>query len=139
MSTTNFSDLALGAQFAQAAKRFGGRRVWIRPVQLVVIDVVGSESGQARVQTCSDSRRIAATLSLFQASGMAPLTGHYHLVTAAFDRLAQVLLGQAIAVTLGGVEIVDACIDRCVNDSLRPLDVESHTEVVATQPNNRNL
>ena len=139
MGAADLADLAFGSKFAQTTKRLGRGRLGIRSMQLVVIDVVGSQAGQAGVEPSPDLRGIAAPFPLGQADGVAPFAGHEDLVTAALDRLPQIFLGQTCAVTLCGIEVVDAGIDRCVNNLLRPFGIEPHTEVVTAQSDDRNL
>ena len=139
MGAADLADLALVAQFGQTSERLLGRRVRIGTVELEVVDVVGAQARQARLEATTDLRRVAAALAVGEAHRVSPLGGDHRLGPPARQRLAEELLGPAAPVALGGVEVGDSGVECRVDHRLRPVRVESHPEVVAAEAHDRHL
>src|SRR5204862_7670413 len=69
----------------------------------------------------------------------AELGGYVGLAAAGGERLADVLLALAEAVHVGRVEEVDAVVERGVHDGCRACRVQASPEVVAADPDNRDV
>ncbi len=133
----DLAHLAFGNEFGQGTHRLGHRRSTVGSVVLVVIDVVGAESGETGVDCGADRRCRPGGWVVVRRRQHAPLGCDQYLIATATDRCAEILLGGAGSVALGRVEIVDAGIDRCIDDELRLGGVDTHPEVVAAEPDNR--
>src|SRR5581483_2594446 len=69
----------------------------------------------------------------------APLRGDDDRVATARDRSTEHLLGLAAAVRLGGVEVVDARLDRRVDHRCGSPGIDAHPEVVAPEADDGHL
>ena len=69
----DLANLALVTEFGQAAQRLGDRGVGVGTMELEVIDVVGVEPGEARLETLPDLGRIAAPFAVGERGGVPPL------------------------------------------------------------------
>src|ERR1700722_17446617 len=106
----NVADLALGDQFAQRARRLGGRHGRVGPMHLVQVDVVHAQHGQAGVDSSAQPFRTCVAnkdgISLAQ-----PTFGCDHDFVAVADaldaeRLAEDMLRRPETVGLRRVEEV---------------------------------
>ena len=88
-------------------------------------------------QCAVDVRLAAAVLALGRAHP--DLGGDHRLVAPAAERPTEELLGLALAVDVGGVEVVDAGVERGVDHVLRRGLVDPHPEVVAAEAGDRHL
>ena len=136
-------DLALGHQFVQRCDRFLDRGHRVRGVQLVQVDVVGTQPAQRLGHRAPD-----VGASALRADGrpvphvgvlVAELGGQHDLVAARAEDLAErPLRTSAAAISVRGVEQRDAGIDGRVHHLARPVHVEPAAEVVAAQPDHRH-
>ncbi len=78
-------------------------------------------------------------LALGEPLGVTPLGGDQHIRATTGERRAEELLRLPASVALGGVEVVDPGVDRGVDDRTRPLGVDHHPEVVATEPDDGDV
>src|SRR5690606_12550341 len=108
-------------------------------VNLVQVDVVGVQPAQAGLDAVHDALAGRPPLVGPVAHGVAHLGGHDDLVAAAFDGPADGLLGPAAGVRVGGVDEVDAQVQRPVNDALDAGRVHLAAELVRADTDNRNL
>src|SRR4029077_20148950 len=119
--------------------RFLERRRWIEAVDLVQVDVIELQALQARLQSGDDvaARRAA---HIRARAGRVEDLGRDDDVLARYlqvaERLAGDLFGAAVGVDVGGVDEVDAGIERAADDALRFLllklaDLRLYAAVVA--------
>ena len=95
--------------------------------------MVGLQPPQRRLGGLNDVRRRAAHRAVAHLA--AELGGQHHAVAAALQQLAQQpLAAAAVAVDVGGVEEVDAGVERGVDDPAGGGQVETAAEVVAAEP-----
>ena len=139
MGAADLADLALVAKFGQTPERLLGRGVRIGTVELEVVDVVGAQAVQARLESTTDLHRVAAPLAVIEADRVSPLGRDHRLGTTSGQRLAEILLRPAAPVALGGVEVRDPRVECRVDHCLCPGRVESHPEVVAAETDGRDL
>ncbi len=106
----------LRAQIGEHRERLFDFDRRIGPVDLVQVDVVGAEAAQALLDFVADP---AAGVAL-PVHAFAHLAVHFgrehHVVAAALQRLADDLLRLALRVHVGGVDEVDAVVERVMND-----------------------
>ncbi len=86
-------------------------------MDLVEIDVIGLEAAERALDGLDDPAPRIALLVRILAHGAMHLGGEHDLVATAFQRLADDLLRLALAVSIGGVDEIDADIQRLVNDA----------------------
>src|SRR5262245_43025822 len=91
-------------------------------MQLIEIDVVGAESCEAVV---------ARAAHVFGTRTLALLVDR--LLPSSLERTAEKLFAPGRAVDVGGVEEVDARVERRAHHTLRGGFVDAHAEVVATE------
>ncbi len=77
-------------------------------MQLVVIDVVGTEAAEAGLERSPNALGRGVALAFGKVRRVSPFGGDQHRVTPAGERSAQEGLRLTAAVRLGGVEVVDA-------------------------------
>ena len=136
-------DLALGHQLVQRRERLGHRRHRIRGVQLVQVDVVGTQPPQRFRDGPPDvgsaalgpgGRAVTHVRAL-----VAELRGQHDLIPAAAEDLAErALRAAAPAICVRGVEQGDTSVDGRVHHRARPVHVEAGAEVVAAEPQHRH-
>jgi hypothetical protein len=85
------------------------------------------------------SVRETPSFTVAQAGGVTPLAGDQHVGPASTQGLAEILLGHTPAAALGGVEVVDAGVDRSIDHLFGLLGVDPHPEVVTAQSDDGNL
>jgi len=105
-------------------------------VQLVEVDPVGPKPAQRRRDRAADERRRAATAGIHRP---AELRREDDLVAPPLDRAADELLAPAVAVDVRGVEEGHALLERGVDHRARGVLVDPTSEVVATEPDDRDL
>src|SRR5467141_2200535 len=109
-------------------------------MQLVKVDPIGVEPLQARLHSARDVRaRRAFELALIiyrQAE-----FGREHGLFALWSKNSPELLLRAapVAVAVGGVDQVDAKIDRLMHDPAGRREIDAAAEVVATEPDDGNF
>src|SRR5712691_12554260 len=108
------ADLSLPEQRVHRLGGFFDRHQWVGPVNLIDIDVVGSKPAQGIIDLLHDAgaagvAKYSSTLPL-----EADLGGNKHARAQArlSDRLADDLLGAAESIDRGGVDDVDAVVQR---------------------------
>ena len=84
----------------------------VEAVDLVEVDPVGAEAAQAGFALLDDPAARVAELVRAVAHRAVHLGREHDLVAAAFERLADDLLGLAARVDVGGVDEVDAGVER---------------------------
>jgi hypothetical protein len=72
VGATDLADLALVAQLGQAPERLGDRRGRVGTMELVVVDVVGAQPAEARVEATADLGRVPAALTVGEARTCGP-------------------------------------------------------------------
>ena len=116
-------DLAVFLQFLERAHRFVERRLKVGPVDQHQIDHVGAQPPQAALGTRDDvfvAGLAAGDLVLLVVEVEAGLGDQDNLPAACAERLAEELFRVEGAVYLGGVEQVDAVVDRTGVSVMRP-------------------
>ena len=102
VGAAELADLALGHQLAQGAQRLGDRRLRVGEVQLVEVDAVGAEAGQAVLDRRAHvGRRRAALVPLV---GRAELGGQHDLVAPCAQGGAEIRLALGAPVDVRRVE-----------------------------------
>jgi hypothetical protein len=113
--------MAVLDECVERAHRFFDRRGRIEAVNLVQVDVIELQALEARLDAVHDVvARGTARVGGFRRRAE-HLGGNHHLVTRhlqVFKREAGDLLGQALRVDIGGVDEIDARIDRAANETL---------------------
>jgi len=108
------ADLPGGLQLGECAESVGERHIEIGPMDVVNVDVVGLEAPKTGVEGLRHRLRPQAFPIGFRRNR--------RLVVASLQSAADDLLRPAVAVSLGGVEKVDAVIEgRCDGAGGRPL------------------
>src|SRR5271168_1362699 len=106
------SDLAVGDQLAQRARRLGGRHGRVGPMHLVKVDVVHAQRGQAGVDSSAQPFRTCVANKAGIGLAQTTFGGDHDFVAVAgeldAERLAEDMLGRAETVGLRRVEEVDA-------------------------------
>jgi hypothetical protein len=120
-------DLASLDQAVHRAERVGDRHIRIGLMQLIEIDVVGAESAQAVVAGLPDVLRPRPCALVVHRH--AELRGDDRPIAAVGECAAEEFLALGCAVDVGGIEEVDACIERGVDDALGGGGVDAHPEV----------
>src|SRR6267154_3741114 len=85
-------------------------------MNLVKVDIVGLKATERVFDGSREPASRAATLVGIVAHRRESLGGEHDVVSSAFQRLADDLFGFALAVPVGGVDEVDAEVERPVND-----------------------
>ena len=106
-------------------------------MELVEVDAVGAQPAQAVLERAPHVFGPGAAPLLVDRH--AELGGEHDLIPAPGERLAEILLALGAAVDVGGVEEVDAGVERRVDDARRGRGVEAAAEVVAAEPDHRDL
>ena len=118
---TDVADVTLPHEVIKRAHRLLDRRQIVLAVDLVEVDIVGAEPLQALLYRIHDmaARRAAIVRT---GAGCAGALGGQHdigaLAPGVLHRLAGDLLGEALRVDVGGVDEVDARIQRPGNDGV---------------------
>ena len=114
------ADLARRDEVGQRAERLVDVGVGLGAVDLVEVDPVGAEPAQAVLDLAHDPAARVAELVRVVAHRAVDLRGEHDVVApAAGQRLADDLLGLAARVDVGGVDEVDAGVERAVDDADR--------------------
>ncbi len=116
-------DLAVFLQFLERAHRFVERRLKVGPVDQHQIDHVGAQPPQATLGTRDDvfvAGLASGDLIFLVVEVEAGLGDQDNLPAACAERLAEELFRVEGAVYLGGVEQVDAVVDRTGVSVMRP-------------------
>src|SRR5208282_1035106 len=140
VTTSDIADLARANEIVQRLESLLLRRIGVRGVNLIQIDIVSPEPSKARLGGRDDvAARPAAQVGAV-AHRHAEFGRDDDLATAISERLAEQLFGAApVAVYVGGVEQRDAVVERLMHHRARLLRVASHAKVVASQSDGRNL
>ena len=85
-------------------------------MNLIKVDIVGPKATQGVFDGSREPASRAAALVGIVAHRRECLGGEHDVVSPAFQRLADDLLGLALAVPVGGVDEVDAEVERPVDD-----------------------
>jgi hypothetical protein len=88
-----------------------------RPVDLVEVDDVGLQTAQAVLHRLLDGLAREAALMGALAHGSPDLGGQHGLLTSSLESPADDLLGLALGVHVGGVDEVEAGLERPVDDA----------------------
>jgi hypothetical protein len=132
--------LARAHDVVERAQRLLLRRARVREVELVEVDVVGAETAQARVDGIEDVSPRRARHQRSVAHRPAELGADDGALPLALQRLSEELLRPAAsAVDVRGVEQRDAEVERLAHDLLRLRGIDAHAEVVAAEPDRRDL
>ena len=118
------ADLAAADQVGQRGEGLLDVGVGIGAVQLVEVDVVGPQPPQRVLDGGDDPAPRGPLVVRVLPGRAAELGGEHDVVPAALQRLADHLLG--VAVGVGGVDEVDACVDRPMDDPGRVRGVVAH-------------
>src|SRR6185369_13155227 len=104
---------------------------------LIQVDMIGTQTSQAVLRGLAN---IVGFTALLAFPHLHPeLSGDQYLVAAPFESTAQVFFTLPATVDIGGIEKVNAGIDRSVHHSRSSGGVDSPAEVVATKSGKRNL
>ena len=111
-----------------------GRWYWYRSITSVRRRLSDAVDGDAHVLARAAVRRRVV------GHRVAELRGEHDAVATPLERLAeQVLAAAAVAVDVRGVEERDAHLERGVHDRARALLVDARAEVVAAEPDDRDV
>ena len=111
------ADLALVHEVGERRQRLVDVRARVDAVDLVEVDPVGAQSPQRVLDRADDPAARVALLVGVLAHRVVELGGEDDVVAAAAgERLADDLLGLAVPVDVGGVDEVDAGVERRVDD-----------------------
>ena len=105
----------------------------VREVDLVQVDVVRPEAPEAPLYLVEDVLPGCARHVRPVTAGCRDLGCDYGLAAAALESPADVLLGQRVAVAVGGVDRVHALVEGGADDALRTFVVEPAAKVVGAQ------
>ena len=111
------ADLALVDEVGERAEGLLDVGVGARAVDLVEVDPVGVQAAQRVLDRPDDPAPGAALPVGVLAHGAVELGGQDDVVAAALEGLADDLLGLALGVDVGGVDEVDAGVQRGVDDA----------------------
>ena len=101
---------------------------------VVEVDVVGAQPFERRLQ------RAAHVVPRSLRALAHPELGREHdLIATPFEDLAEETLALAAPVDVRRVEEVDPFLERALDDGPRPVEVEAAAEVVAAEPDPRDL
>ena len=139
VGVADLAHLPVAHEAVESSERLLDRHVGIGPVLLVQIDAVGAEAPQAPFDRFGDPAAAGAGVARVVVDRGDELGGDDDLVAPAGERFAEVLLRAGPAVDVGGVEEVDPGVESGVDDSGAALLVDAHPEVVAAQPDQRDL
>ncbi len=131
IGATDFTHLALVDQVAQCTQRLGDRGLGVGGMQLVEVDAVGAQAGQAVLDRGADVGGGRSAFVTFV--GHAELGGQDDLVAPGAEGGSEVALALAPAVDVGGVEERDAGTQRGADHGIGLLAADAHAEVVAAQ------
>ena len=132
------ADLAGAHEIGQRAQRLVDRDVRTGPVDLVEVDVVGAEAPQRRVARAQDVQARVALIVRAETGPPVDLGAEDHLVAAAGQRLADDALRIARVVDVGGIDEVDARVQRGVDDPDRVGLVRASAEVHRAEAQRRH-
>src|SRR6185369_669718 len=130
--------LAGAHQVVQRPQRLLDRRAAVGPVQLVQVDVVGFQALQAGLAGADDRAARSAEVVRSVAGAVAELGGDERLPALALQRDAQSLFRLADAVTVGGVEVVDAQGERLLHHGAAVIDADEAAEGKAADADGRS-
>ena len=106
-------------------------------MQVIKVDVVGAQALEARFDGGGDILARAARARLHR---QAELGGKNDLLAFVAHHLTHEVFGHPIAaINIGGIEVIDAGIDRMMDHAARRLDVGARAEVVAADPQHGEL
>jgi len=124
-------------EFVQRAQRFRDRRAGIGLMELIQVDVVRAQSAQAVLGGLANVLRLRAMARLIELH--AELAGNDGFTPPASEGTAEILLAVAFIVDVGGVEEIDAGVERGLHDAAGLDGIDAPSEVIATQAGQRNL
>ena len=101
-------------------------------MQLIEIDPIGREAAETVVDRLPHVRGTGTLARVVDRQ--AEFRREDHRLAAPRQRAPDELLALGTAVDVGGVEEVDAGVERGMHDGFRALVVQAHTEVVAAEP-----
>jgi hypothetical protein len=125
------ADLASGDQLRKGTDGLLDGDLGVHPVLVVEVDVVGAQSPQRALDSGADVRRAAVELPR-SATGVrhdAELDRQHDLVASLLDRSAHQRLVVERPIDLGGIEMVDAEVQRPVDGADR-LGLAAGSDVV---------
>jgi hypothetical protein len=137
IGTANFAHLARLDQLIERAERVGNRYGVIRAVQLIEVDNIGIEAAQAGFD--GDTNVIGTRAFALPVHLRAELSSDDDLSAALTQRTGKKFLAFPLTVNVGGVEEVDARIQRRVDDFCRRIRVDAPAKIVATDADNRDI
>ena len=108
-------------------------------MELVQVDAIGAEAPQAVLARLSHPARAPTAVLRVVVERTAELGRDHDIVPARAKRLAEELLGLRAAVEVGGVEEVDACVERSVDHRGGLVLIDAHAEVVRSQAAQRHV
>src|ERR1700730_10636819 len=114
-------------------------------MHLIKVDPVGPEPSEARVDRAHDIATGRAFEHFPRIHGDAELSRQHNIVAARAEDLAEALLGSTemtaaeTAIDVGDIEQGDAEIERLVHDLARRLQIDAPAEIVAAEPDDRDL
>ena len=117
---TDVADLARPDEIVECAQRLVDRGVRFGPVDLVEVEMVGAEPLQARFGLAHDvAPGAAAQIGIGVVHRQVHLARQEHRVALAVppERLARDFLAEPARIDVGGVEHVDAGVDRAIDDA----------------------
>ena len=132
--------LALPHQIVERAQGFLDRGLWVRAMQLVKIDAIGAQPLQARLDRVHDvvPRRALELARLIHRH--AELAREHDRFALLAENSSEPLLRAAfVAVAVGGVDEVDAQLDRLAYDPARRRKIDAAAEVVAAEADDRHF
>jgi hypothetical protein len=115
--TAEGADFPLVYEVAEHRQRLLDIGRGVGAMDLVQVDPVGAQAPEAVLDRLEDpTPRVAAAVAAFTHLEV-HLGGEHDLVTAPAQRLAHDLLGLTVGVRVGGVDEVDALVERGVDDA----------------------
>ena len=133
VGAADLAHLARVDQRLQRAERLLDRHVVVGPVHLVEVDAVRAEPARATPRT--PGRTDVGMGAVHRPE----LGGHDHVVPRRPERPTEELLALAAAVDVGRVEERDALVQRGLHHLGGAVRVDPHPEVVAAEPDERDL
>ena len=105
-------------------------------MEVVQVDVVGSEATQTSLHCCLNPTSGGAAAGRVSGEVVAKLRGDDHIGSPGAKGQPEILLGEALVVDIRCVEEGHAVVEACVDNFARLISVDASTEVVATETYN---